>query len=306
MKVAQAYLNPRFSGSFAGAASFIKNRRLVNHKDVINELHKLKPYILHRPFRRRFKRRKFMVFFRKYQIQVDLVDFTKYKHENNGYKYILTAIDVFSKLAAVAFMKNKTAKETTKAMKKIIKELGKPLYVLSDLGTEFISKVTKSYFKSIGVKLIHTYGDNKAAVVERWHRTILGRLGRYWTHTGNRKYIKVLPMLVKSYNSTQHSTTKLKPKEVNDENEYIAFNNTFKNLIGKNPPSPKYKIGDTVLVSMLRGAFRKGYEQTFKDEIFSINEVHSTNPPTYSLIDKNKETIKGRFYEPELTLYVKP
>ena len=46
--------------------------------------------------------------------------------------------------------------------------------------------------------------------------------------------------------------------------------------------------------------FRKGYKKSFTDEIFEIFDVPTRNPPTYNLIDANKEPIEGKFYEPEL------
>ena len=46
--------------------------------------------------------------------------------------------------------------------------------------------------------------------------------------------------------------------------------------------------------------FAKGYKQSFTDEIFEIFDVPTRNPPTYNLIDANKEPIEGKFYEPEL------
>ena len=53
--------------------------------------------------------------------------------------------------------------------------------------------------------------------------------------------------------------------------------------------------------------FRKGYKQSFTDEVFEIERVATFNPPTYNLLDARKEKILGKFYEQELvqvdTLY---
>ena len=45
--------------------------------------------------------------------------------------------------------------------------------------------------------------------------------------------------------------------------------------------------------------FRKGYKQTFTNEVFEIYNIPTTNPPTYSLIDASQEPVKGKFYELE-------
>ena len=63
---------------------------------------------------------------------------------------------------------------------------------------------------------------------------------------------------------------------------------------------PKLYVGDFVRCAKIDIPFRKGYKQSFTDEIFEIFVVPTRNPPTYNLIDANKEPIEGKFYEPEL------
>ncbi len=50
--------------------------------------------------------------------------------------------------------------------------------------------------------------------------------------------------------------------------------------------------------------FRKGYEQTFTDEFFTITERTARDPPVYKLVDCAGEPVKGTFYEPELQLVI--
>ena len=44
--------------------------------------------------------------------------------------------------------------------------------------------------------------------------------------------------------------------------------------------------------------FKKGYEQSFTDEIFTITKVVTFNPPAYRIIDEKRETIKRIFTSP--------
>ena len=46
--------------------------------------------------------------------------------------------------------------------------------------------------------------------------------------------------------------------------------------------------------------FEKGYTPNWSTEVFVINEVIPSNPPTYRIKDLNNEEVKGRFYQPEL------
>ena len=70
---------------------------------------------------------------------------------------------------------------------------------------------------------------------------------------------------------------------------------------------PKFEKGDLVRIAKLDLPFRKGYKQSFTDEVFEIERIATLNPPTYNLLDDRKEKILGKFYEQELvqvdTLY---
>ena len=46
--------------------------------------------------------------------------------------------------------------------------------------------------------------------------------------------------------------------------------------------------------------FEKGYTPRWTEEVFTIDEVLRTDPPTYKITDYNDERIQGSFYEPEL------
>ena len=63
---------------------------------------------------------------------------------------------------------------------------------------------------------------------------------------------------------------------------------------------PIYGVGDFLRISKAETTFRKGYKQTFTDELFEIINIPTKNPPNYSLLDKNTEPILGKFYEAEL------
>ena len=63
---------------------------------------------------------------------------------------------------------------------------------------------------------------------------------------------------------------------------------------------PKFYVGDLLRISKPDLPFRKGYKQTFTNEVFEIYDIHTTNPPTYSLIDATQEPVKEKFYELEL------
>ena len=106
-------------------------------------------------------------------------------------------------------------------------------------------------------------------------------------------YFDVLDDIVKNYNNTYHSTIKMKPINVKDDNftEYTEESNK---------KSPKFKIGAHVRISKYKNIFAKECTPNWSEEIFVVNNVKNTLPWTYEINDLNGEEILGSFYEKEL------
>lgn len=75
---------------------------------------------LHKPARRNFTRRKVIIKGLRDLMQIDLISLIPYAKLNRGFKYILVAIDTFSKYVWAEPLKQKTGKEVAKAMQKIL------------------------------------------------------------------------------------------------------------------------------------------------------------------------------------------
>ena len=59
----------------------------------------------------------------------------------------------------------------------------------------------------------------------------------------------------------------------------------------------KLFVGDYVRLAKVDIPFHKGFKQSFTDEMFKVFDIPTQNPPTYNLIDTNREPIEGKFYE---------
>ena len=62
------------------------------------------------------------------------------------------------------------------------------------------------------IYIYSTENEEKASVVERWNRTMIENMFKYFSANNTRKYIDVLDEMVKSYNETVHSSTVDSPK----------------------------------------------------------------------------------------------
>ena len=71
--------------------------------------------------------------------QIDLMDISNKSHKNKGVNFLLCSVDVTSRFAQVAPLKNKEAKTVADAMKSFLKDT-MPNVIQADQGSEFISK----------------------------------------------------------------------------------------------------------------------------------------------------------------------
>ena len=93
------------------------------------------------------------------------------------------------------------------------------------------------------------------------------------------------------------------PVEVDANNEDVVRARLY-------PLKPKFYrwrcgVGDMVRITMQRQPFRKDYLGRWSQEIFEIDEPLPTLPVTYRLKDLAGDSIKGRFYEPEIQKVIK-
>ena len=205
---------------------------------------------------------------------------------------------MFSKFARVEPLKTKTGSAITAAFTKMIADKQCKL-LQTDKGTEFLNSTFQKLLKERNIRHYTSENDDiKAAVVERFNRTLKTVMWRYLTHVSSGKYIDVLPHLVTSYNNTYHRSIKMAPSEVNAQNESLVRNR----LYPLNPEAPKwrYKVGETVRMRQTKRVFKKGYEPSWTEEIFTIASRYPSYPPTYILKDFLGEEIKGKFYEQEI------
>ena len=79
-------------------------------------------YSVHKPIVRKFKRRRVYVESINEQFEADLMVLTDFASENDGYKYVLTCIDVFSKYAWALPLKSKRPLEVETALQSIFRE----------------------------------------------------------------------------------------------------------------------------------------------------------------------------------------
>ena len=249
---------------------------------------------LHKPVRRKFKRRRVLVNGIDKIWAADLADTKPSSKFNRGIKYLLAVIDVFSKYGWFIPLKDKTGKSVASTLKTIFKERKPEKMVYK--GKEFYNKDVKEL-----IELYSTENEEKSSVVERWIRTMKEKMWKYFTDNNTNVYIEILPGLVKDYNNSRHSSIKMTPVEASEKkNELTVWRNLYPNRLDILGINPKFSIGDKVRISRTKELFKKGYTTRWTEEIFTITKIKRTSPITYKIADLNGEEIDGTFYEPEL------
>ena len=133
-----------------------------------------------------------------------------------GYKYVLTIIDNFTRYHIAVPLRDKTAKETAGAMIKHL-FLAYPFWprkILSDKGSEFNNELIHEIYKHIHVKQTLTSHDNPAAngQIERFHRYMNAAISVFANNKQKRtKWTDYLDSAVFVYRCTTNHITGYSP-----------------------------------------------------------------------------------------------
>ena len=197
-------------------------------------------------------------------LAADLIDMRAFSKDNNGIKYLLTVIDIFSKFLWIVPLKRKTGQGVAIAFTSILKER-RPSKTRVDRGREFYDKDVQKL-----VELYSTENEEKSCDIERFNRTIKEKMFEYFSANNTRKYVGVLVLLVEQYNNTIHSAIKMTQKEASrKENENKVWRNLYPEFGGKTL-APKFSIGDNVRVTKKKNVFDKGYTQMWMEEVLKF------------------------------------
>ena len=309
------YYDVKHSASYTGKSTFLRSLKPNQRKEAGEWLDKQIPYLMHKTVPKKFKRLKVVAGFQQ-QVQGDLIDLSSLSAHNNKTRYLFTVVDAFSRQAFVETLLTKDSNSAAKAFEKILKRMNyTPLYFFSDNGSEFKGAFRKMLQKHKIQFYTSKDKDIKASLVERFNRTLMGRLSRYMSTNKTQTYIDVLQDIIKNYNKTIHSAIGIEPVNVshkNKENVWLKLHHPCShrrpsqqvgqsvkhNRIGRK--LTEFKINDTVLIPKNKSTFGKGYKIGWTGEAFRIRKIRHTDPITYILEDLQGEKISGIFYRQEL------
>ena len=132
---------------------------------------------------------------------------------SNGYKFVFTAIDVFTKFVVAAPIRNKEAQTVAKVIvERIFLVWGLSTELLSDCGKEFENEILTEICKLLGVHKLRTsgYRPQSNGAIERWHRRFNSILAKIVSEQQT-DWSSYVAYVEACYNASVHSVTGFSP-----------------------------------------------------------------------------------------------
>ena len=143
----------------------------------------------------------------------DLLYMNDYGPENErGNRYKLVVIDIFSNFGWAIPLKIKYAQTKTDAISQTIKtSKPKPNLFETDDGEENVNKSLNEFLNNNSFERYSPYTDKGAVYAERFSKTVRDLLKKPVFQRGNSDRLSELSSVIKIYNNTIHSSTKMTP-----------------------------------------------------------------------------------------------
>jgi hypothetical protein len=317
-KIANIYNDPSKPAAYSSAAKIYKamNKKISLAK-IKKFLQSQEDYTVLKQVRRKFTKSKVVSPFTDYMWDADTANMTFYdkkdekiaKRFNDGYRYFLVVIDIFSRYLWTKPLKSLKAEETKTALLEIL-EGRKPMKFRTDLGSEFKNSSVKSMLNELSIDHVFTLNEGKANYAERVIQTIKNKLGRFLEGNETYRWIDVLPQLTNGYNHTFHRSIGMKPANVSSMDEFKIWKLNYeqiskpkiKNNSKKKLKTFKLNVGDYVRLSGFKHPFQKSaFTHSWTTELFVIVERKMIDGlAKYRVMDYAREDVRGEFYEQEL------
>ena len=209
---------------------------------------------------------------------LDLAFVDKLAQYNHDVKYLLVAVDCMSRYLRVQpFVKSKYSTTTAEAFKLMI-TTKQPEKVWVDKGIEFKGSF-EALYKKKDINTYSTESEKKSAFAEINIRSLKNLIYKYLEDKLSYSYIDKLQDFVNAINSRTNRVTNLAPNKVTKKDVPRLISLRAEQSL-KLVRRPKLYVGDYVRLAKVDIGFRKGYKQSFTDEVFEVFDIPTRNPPT--------------------------
>ena len=135
--------------------------------------------------------------------------------------------------------------------------------------------------KSKNIHHYSKYTDKRPSIAERVIRTVRNLLKKPVFLAGNADWLSELPSVIKQYNNTIHSSTKMTPVQASKKtNQKIVYKNLRDDRVKR---QPKYKLGQLVRTADIKRVFSKGDSTNYSYKLYTITEIIHDTVPSYRI-----------------------
>jgi len=240
--------------------------------------------------------------------QFDILDLSRYAQKNDGYRYLLACIDVFTRRAYVEPMKLKNADNCTEAFEKILNRAGasnKPSSLISDQDGSFLGGRFSEYLDKEKIILnTNALKDHHAlGILDNFAYRIKNILTKGFLSDKNVKWLDKIQEIVNTYNSDTNrglkgiapnkadddklppeekpeageSEEEKKQRELRNETRMTNHEKVFEMNVDKQLKNNQFasiQVGDKVRVTMMTGgALQKGTDPRWSDAVYKVESV---------------------------------
>ena len=237
------------------------------------------------------------------QIGIDLIDYAN--HAYKSYKWILTAVDLFSKYVWAYPMKSKTDKETAETIDRLLSDIGKPVRsIRSDNGPEFKNAKVAKVMAAYGTKQIFSlpYKPWSNGTVEKANQHIKNMINKYFLATNKHDWVDILPTIIDNINASVNDTTKRVPQEVAKGLDNEATEAQIRHRLRKRLKNDEvhFAVRDKVRIKQDEGQRYKWSPQLYY--IAKIIKPKSSFMKPYYVVNsvKDNEQMPGKYYNDDL------
>ena len=239
------------------------------------------------------------------EIQIDIADFTLSAAVNNGFRYCFVAIDVFTKFAHAVPIKDKERVESIRAMKEVLEKIGVPKQIFRDEEGSWGTSEWREMIQEYGIH--DMISKTPPPFAERMVQTVKNMVNdqRRGLGIAEQNWIEILPRILKKYNNTEHSTTKVTPNNAtrNDHQIDVYFNIKEKaQFMRRYPP---LNVGDDVRRYKKPDMTKKGYRPSWSGVVFKVLSIVNQGGETRYNINDSILGSRSRTYGRNELLLVK-
>ena len=238
------------------------------------------------------------------QMGCDLMDLSAMA--DNGFKWILTCIDLFSKKGFAVPMKDKTESSTTNAMRKMLKLFNHmPAVIRSDNGSEFICAGFKKLLADHDIKQVLSAPGKPQSngQVERFNGVLKRLIKMNYLYTGTSDWATDINQYLHNYNTTYQRVIGMSPddaEKAGEDGEYeIVHERIRQNVLKRHPiDTDMLSAGDKVRVKLEQDDHEKQTELWSRDT-YTIKKVFIPRVAHRS-VQYSLDELDGRWYNNDL------